>query len=139
MAKKTKKIEENSENIDLTILSEENNENTTSTISSEENNENATLTISSEELMKDTKLWVAKEDVSQMTILNKPTLKSISLFDLLTLEKASGLICKRYENTVKMYDGTINAKGGEYVRFKTFLDIHTNVLNEIENRILDFK
>ena len=132
MAKKTNKIEENSENTTLVkeVKASSTNENVSTSVNAE---------ISSEELMKDTKLWVAKEDVSQMTILSKPTLKSISLFDLLTLEKASGLICKRYENTVKMYDGTINAKGGEYARFKTYLDIHTNVLNEIENRILEFK
>jgi hypothetical protein len=132
MAKKTKKIEENSENTTLVkeVKTNSTNENVSTSVNAE---------ISSEELMKDTKLWVAKEDVSQMTILNKPRLESISLFDLLTLEKASGLICKRYENTVKMYDGTINAKGGEYARFKTYLDIHTNVLNEIEKRILEFK
>lgn len=132
MAKKTNKIEENSENTTLVkeVKASSTNENVSTSVNTE---------ISSEELMKDTKLWVDKEDVSQMTILSKPTLKSISLFDLLTLEKASGLICKRYENTVKMYDGTINAKGGEYARFKTYLDIHTNVLNEIEKRILEFK
>ena len=132
MAKKSNKIEENSENTISVkeVKASSNNENTSISVNAE---------ISSEELMKDAKLLVAKEDVSQMIVSSKPTLKSISLFDLLTLEKASGLICKRYENTVKMYDGTINAKGGEYVRFKTFLDIHTNVLNEIENRILDFK
>jgi hypothetical protein len=132
MAKKTNKIEENSENTTLVkeVKASSTNENVSTSVNTE---------ISSEELMKDTKLWVAKEDVSQMNILSKPTLKSISLFDLLTLEKASGLICKRYENTVKMYDGTINAKGGEYARFKTYLDIHTNVLNEIEKRILEFK
>ena len=132
MAKKSNKIEENSEN--TTLVKEVKANSTDENVSTSVNTE-----ISSEELMKDTKLWVAKEDVLQMTILSKPTLKSISLFDLLTLEKASGLICKRYENTVKMYDGTINAKGGEYARFKTYLDIHTNVLNEIENRILEFK
>jgi hypothetical protein len=132
MAKKTNKIEENSENTTLVkeVKASSTNENVSTSVNAE---------ISSEELMKDTKLWVAKEDVSQMTILSKPTLKSISLFDLLTLEKASGLICKRYENTVKMYDGAINAKGGEYARFKTYLDIHTNVLNEIAKRILEFK
>jgi hypothetical protein len=132
MAKKTNKIEKKSEN--TTLVKE---------VKASSTIENASISVnvetSSEELMKDAKLWVVKEDVPQMTILSKPRLESISLFDLLTLEKASGLICKRYENTVKMYDGTINAKSGEYARFKTFLDIHTNVLNEIENRILEFK
>lgn len=132
MAKKTNKIEENSENTTLVkeVKANSTNENVSTSVNAE---------IPSEELMKDTKLWVTKEDVSQMTILNKPRIETISLFELLTLEKASGLICKRYENTVKMYDGTINAKGGEYARFKTYLDIHTNVLNEIEKRILEFK
>lgn len=132
MAKKTNKIEENSENTTLVkeVKASSTNENVSTSVNTE---------IPSEELMKDTKLWVTKEDVSQMTILNKPRIETISLFELLTLEKASGLICKRYENTVKMYDGTINAKGGEYARFKTYLDIHTNVLNEIEKRILEFK
>lgn len=132
MTKKTNKIEENSENTTLVkeVKANSTNENVSTSVNAE---------IPSEELMKDTKLWVTKEDVSQMTILNKPRIETISLFELLTLEKASGLICKRYENTVKMYDGTINAKGGEYARFKTYLDIHTNVLNEIEKRILEFK
>ena len=139
MAKKTKKIEENSENTDLTISSGENNENTTLTTSSEENNENATLTISSEELMENTKLWVAKEDVSQMTILDKPTLKSLSLFDLLNLEKAASIICKRYENSVKMYDGSIRQGGYEYECFTKYVDVHQKTLDEIERRLIEYK
>jgi hypothetical protein len=126
MAKKTKKIEENSENMDLSI-------------SNEENNENATLTIPSEELMKDTKLWVAKEDVSQMTILDKPTLKSLSLFDLLNLEKAASIICKRYENSVKMYDGSIRQGGYEYECFTKYVDVHQKTLDEIERRLIEYK
>lgn len=87
----------------------------------------------------DAKLWVAKEDIVETLIQTKPTLKSISLFDLLTLEKAASLICRRYENTIKMYDGSVNRNSYEYNSFKTYLDIHTNVLNEIEKRILEFK
>lgn len=95
--------------------------------------------ISSECVTTDAKLWVAKEDIIETLIQTKPTLKSITLFDLLTLEKAASLICRRYENTVKMYDGSINRNSCEYNSFKTYLDIHTNVLNEIEKRILEFK
>ena len=63
------------------------------------------------------------------------TVSSLSLRDLIDYEKAASLICRRYENNIKMYDGSIRQSGLEYENFKRLNDTHTKILNEIEKRV----
>jgi hypothetical protein len=65
----------------------------------------------------------------------KETLVDLTLFDLINLEKASSLICRRYENNIKMYDGSIRQSGFEYEKYKKINNLHSNILNEIEMRL----
>ena len=66
-------------------------------------------------------------------------LTDIELRDLMDLEKAANLICKYYENSFKMYDGTINTSTSEYKHFSYLNDIRGEIINEIENRLMTIK
>lgn len=65
----------------------------------------------------------------------KLKLKEIVISDLMDLEKAATLICKNYENAIKMYDGSINVSAIEYKEFDKFNNIRISLLKEIEERL----
>ena len=65
----------------------------------------------------------------------KDKLKSLSIIELINFEKAASLICRRYENNIKMYDGSIRQNGREYDRYKKINELHSSILNEIELRL----
>lgn len=60
-----------------------------------------------------------------------------SLSTLLELEKASRIVCSKYENSTKNYDGSI-INNEEYALFKKYNDFHNNIISLIE-KILDEK
>lgn len=62
-------------------------------------------------------------------------IENLSLRDLLDYEKAATIICRRYENSIKLYDGTIRQSGPEYLRFNKANLLHNSLLNEIEKRL----
>jgi hypothetical protein len=62
-------------------------------------------------------------------------IENLSLRDLLDYEKAATIICRRYENSIKLYDGTIRQSGPEYFRFNKANLLHNSLLNEIEKRL----
>ena len=76
---------------------------------------------------------ILHEEIIEDTKLD--TISSLSLRDLIDYEKAASLICRRYENNIKMYDGSIRQSGLEYENFKRLNDTHTKILNEIEKRV----
>lgn len=63
---------------------------------------------------------------------NKNEFDDISLEDLLKLEKASAIICKRYESATKSYDGSI-INNNEYSKFKKYNDFHNLIINKMED------
>ena len=62
-------------------------------------------------------------------------LSEIAVGDLIELEKAASLICKNYENSIKMYDGSINTTVIEYSEFNYFNNIRIMLIKEIEKRL----
>lgn len=53
------------------------------------------------------------------------------LEDLLVYEKASRIVCMKYENSCKSYDGTIT-NGNEYKQFQIYNGIHEKVITKIQ-------
>jgi hypothetical protein len=62
-------------------------------------------------------------------------INEISLTDLIGLEKIANILCKNYENSIKMYDGTINTNVREYRIYTEYNNIRLQILNEMENRL----
>lgn len=62
-------------------------------------------------------------------------LNEMTINELVDMEKAASLICKNYENAIKMYDGSINTTVAEYNEFNRFNNIRTALLKEIEYRL----
>lgn len=63
---------------------------------------------------------------------NKPKFSVSELVDQL---KAAEEICKRYEKSVKMYDGTINNNTYEFNQFEKYNAIYSNILAELEKKL----
>lgn len=62
-------------------------------------------------------------------------LTQMTINELIEAEKAASLICKKYENAIKMYDGSINVSTIEYKEFDKFNNIRISLLKEIEERL----
>lgn len=62
-------------------------------------------------------------------------INEISLTDLIGLEKITNILCKNYENSIKMYDGTINTNVREYRIYTEYNNIRLQILNEMKNRL----
>lgn len=67
--------------------------------------------------------------------MKKEESKKYTLSELLELEKAARVVCVRYENSTKNYDGSI-INNSEYELFKKYNNFRNMVLNEIE-KIID--
>lgn len=57
--------------------------------------------------------------------------KLFKLDELLSLEKASRLVCMKYESASKAYDGSI-INNGEYASFQKNNNYHEMILSELE-------
>ena len=55
----------------------------------------------------------------------------LTIDDLLKYEKASRIVCKKYENSCKTYDGSITNRE-EYEKFLVYNNIHERIINAIE-------
>lgn len=67
--------------------------------------------------------------------MTKIDITKIDLTELISLEKAANIICKNYENLIKMYDGSINKNIKEYGIYTKYNNIRLKVLDEIETRL----
>jgi hypothetical protein len=65
----------------------------------------------------------------------KIDITKIDLTELISLEKAANIICKNYENLIKMYDGSINKNIKEYGIYTKYNNIRLKILDEIETRL----
>lgn len=63
--------------------------------------------------------------------------QKLSLLELINLEKATYSICRKYENSIKNYDGSINQNGNDYYKYQKFNDIHNKIIIEMENLVLE--
>ena len=67
---------------------------------------------------------------------DKNTLESLTLSDLYYVEAAINTVCKKYENTLRNYDGSISTNTKEYERFKAINSLRSKVINKMENELL---
>ena len=66
----------------------------------------------------------------------KKTLDDLSLMDLVYAENAVRSVCKKYENGLKSYDGTILKNGVDYAKFQTLTGLHNRIINKMEIELL---
>ncbi len=62
-------------------------------------------------------------------------LKKLSIDELLQYEEAAQIVCTRYENNLKMYDGSITNSGPEFLKFDKYNKLYLRIFEEIENRL----
>lgn len=62
----------------------------------------------------------------------KKTIDGLSIEELVHLEKIARIVCTKYENITKRYDGTINTSQPKYDAFKKYNDIHNTIIEKME-------
>lgn len=67
--------------------------------------------------------------------MEKMELSKLSIGDLYYYTQASKDICMRYENNIKVYDGSIRTEGDDYKKYDKFNKIYLRLLEEIERRV----
>lgn len=63
--------------------------------------------------------------------------ENLTLEELVQYEKISSIVCKKYENSCKAYDGSIS-KGAEYAIFLKYNNFHENLITEMCRRIDEY-
>lgn len=72
-------------------------------------------------------------------IVTEEKFSQLSLMELVYAEKAAKIICQRYENSIKNYDGSIARNSVEYNKFKQFNNLHQELLDKIEETLSRLK
>ena len=62
-------------------------------------------------------------------------LNSLSIQELIYIEQATRIVCQKYENTVKNYDGSFKQNGGDYNNFKKFNTLRNKVISKLEEKL----
>lgn len=91
------------------------------------------------EVIKVEKELVANVDPLVTHIVTEDKFSQLSLMELIYAEKAAKIICQRYENSIKNYDGSIAHNSVEYNKFKQFNNLHQEILDKIEETLLKLK
>ena len=94
---------------------------------------------------KEKKIEIIKEECEVVTkpleneIVNEENVKLIdkmTLKDLVYAENAIKSVCKKYENGLKSYDGTILRNGSDYNKFQTLNGLYSKIINKMEEELL---
>ena len=77
--------------------------------------------------------------VDETKVENKKNdkLTDLSLTDLVYIEKSIKVVCQRYENSIKNYDGSISHNTPNYKKFQLFNELHHKVLNKMEEKLME--
>ena len=65
----------------------------------------------------------------------KVNLNSLSIQELIYIEQATRIVCQKYENTVKNYDGSFKQNGDDYNNFKKFNTLRNKVISKLEEKL----
>ena len=65
----------------------------------------------------------------------KSDISTLSISELYFYAQATKNICTRYENSIKVYDGSIRTDGDDYEKYDKFNRIYLKILDEIEKRV----
>lgn len=74
-------------------------------------------------------------NVPLSTISYKVNLNSLSIQELIYIEQATRIVCQKYENTVKNYDGSFKQNGDDYNNFKKFNTLRNKVISKLEEKL----
>ena len=91
------------------------------------------------EVIKVEKELVAVAEPLVTHIVTEEKFSQLSLMELVYAEKAAKIICQRYENSIKNYDGSIAHNSVEYNKFKKFNNLHQELLDKIEETLSRLK
>ena len=91
------------------------------------------------EVIKVEKELVAVAEPLVTHIVTEEKFSQLSLMELVFAEKAAKIICQRYENSIKNYDGSIARNSVEYNKFKKFNNLHQELLDKIEETLSRLK
>ena len=91
------------------------------------------------EVIKVEKELVAVAEPLVTHIVTEEKFSQLSLMELVYAEKAAKIICQRYENSIKNYDGSIARNSVEYNKFKQFNNLHQEILDKIEETLSKLK
>ena len=69
--------------------------------------------------------------------MEKVDISKVSLGDLVNYEKLIKSVILSYENSIKMYDGSIKTDNIEYQKYERLNKIYKRILVESEKRILE--
>lgn len=67
----------------------------------------------------------------------KVNLNSLSIQELIYVEQATKIVCQKYENTVKNYDGSFRQNGDDYNNFKKFNTLRNKVITKLEEKLTE--
>ena len=91
------------------------------------------------EVIKVEKEMVAVAEPLVTHIVTEEKFSQLSLMELVYAEKAAKIICQRYENSIKNYDGSIARNSVGYNKFKQFNNLHQELLDKIEETLSRLK
>ena len=66
-------------------------------------------------------------------------LHDLSTKELIDYYHMAEILCLRYENAVRMYDGTINQNTIDFNKFEKYNNIRNKIFLEIEKRVEELK
>lgn len=64
-------------------------------------------------------------------------INSLSIQELIYVEQATKIVCQKYENTVKNYDGSFRQNGDDYNNFKKFNTLRNKVISKLEEKLTE--
>lgn len=81
------------------------------------------------------------DNLEEGVLVTEPRQTRHDLAYLLFLEKAAGVICRKYENLAKAYPGTYHDLSfGEYDdKYMKFSGIYNKIIEKIENTLIDWE
>lgn len=91
------------------------------------------------EVIKVEKELVAVAEPLVTEIETNEKFSQLTLMEMVYAEKAAKIICQRYENSIKNYDGSIARNSVGYNKFKQFNNLHQEILDKIEETLLRLK
>lgn len=62
-------------------------------------------------------------------------LSKLTISELIDYEKAARLVCGKYENELKSYDGSIVGNTTSVMEFEEFNKKHNKIMDEIKSRV----
>lgn len=75
--------------------------------------------------------------ISNVESLTEDKFSQLSLMELVYVEKAARIVCQKYENTVKNYDGSFRQNGDDYNNFKKFNTLRNKVISKLEEKLTE--